>query len=164
MVDVTIRAATPADAEALVEVMWAVGAEGRWIGTEVPFDKEARTHRFSESAADPATGMFVAEVDDEIVGNLGLEPTGYGTLHLGMAIIDGHRETGVGTALMEAALSWARTTDSHKIELQVWPDNARAIALYEKFGFEREGYLTRHYRRRNGSLRDAVIMGLLLDA
>ena len=29
--------------------------------------------------------------------------------------------------------------------------------------FQREGYLTRHYRRRSGELWDAIIMGLRLD-
>jgi RimJ/RimL family protein N-acetyltransferase len=47
--------------------------------------------------------------------------------------------------------------------LQVWPHNAAAIALYERFGFERECYLRRHYRRRSGELWDAIVMGLRLD-
>ena len=50
----------------------------------------------------------------------------------------------------------------HKIALQVWPHNEAAIALYERYGFEREGYLKRHWRRRSGELWDAVVMGLLL--
>ena len=37
-----------------------------------------------------------------------------------------------------------------------------ALALYRKFGFEQEGYLRSHYRRANGELWDAVVMGLLL--
>jgi RimJ/RimL family protein N-acetyltransferase len=44
----------------------------------------------------------------------------------------------------------------------VWPHNQSARRLYRSFGFEEEGYLRRHYRRRNGELWDAVIMGLLL--
>jgi RimJ/RimL family protein N-acetyltransferase len=44
----------------------------------------------------------------------------------------------------------------------VWPHNDRAIALYEKLGFVEEGRLRRHYRRRNGELWDAVVMGLVL--
>lgn len=162
MTTFSIRTATPDDTDAFVENMWAVGADGRWIGTEVPFDRERRARLYRESTQDPAAGIFVGEVDGRVVAHLGLHPTSYGTLELGMTIIDGFRELGVGTALMEAGLAWARTTDAHKIELQVWPDNARAIRLYERFGFEREGYLRRHYRRRDGSLRDAVIMGLPL--
>lgn len=80
-----------------------------------------------------------------------------------MAILERRRGQGIGTALMDAALAWARTTDAHKVALQVWPDNEAALALYERFGFAREGYLRRHYRRRDGSVRDAIVMGLLLD-
>src|SRR4029453_3862502 len=70
---------------------------------------------------------------------------------------------GVGTALLAEAVARARTVGAHKIALQVWPHNAAAIALYERFGFEREGYLRRHYRRRSGVLWDAIIMGLRLN-
>ena len=41
----------------------------------------------------------------------------------------------------------------------MWPHNHAAIGLYEKFGFAREGLLRRHYRRRNGELWDAIVMG-----
>jgi RimJ/RimL family protein N-acetyltransferase len=61
------------------------------------------------------------------------------------------------------AVTRARTAGAHKIALQVWPHNAAALALYERFGFRREGYLTGHYRRRSGELWDAVVMGLRLD-
>ena len=38
-----------------------------------------------------------------------------------------------------------------------------AIALYRRHGFAVEGYLHRHWRRRNGELWDAIVMGLLVD-
>ena len=47
--------------------------------------------------------------------------------------------------------------------LQVWPHNEPAIWLYEKFGFEREGYRRAHYRRKTGDIWDVVEMGLLLN-
>ena len=45
----------------------------------------------------------------------------------------------------------------HKLELHVFPHNEPAIALYEKFGFAREGYRRSHYRRA-GELVDAILM------
>lgn len=51
----------------------------------------------------------------------------------------------------------------HKIELEVWPDNARAIALYARAGFEVEGVRRNHYRRRDGTLRSAMIMAYQLE-
>jgi RimJ/RimL family protein N-acetyltransferase len=79
-----------------------------------------------------------------------------------MAVAGGWRGRGVGTALMQSCVDWARERGIHKLALQVWPHNEAAIRLYEKFGFEREGVLRAHYRRQNGELWDAVVMGLLL--
>jgi RimJ/RimL family protein N-acetyltransferase len=63
---------------------------------------------------------------------------------------------------MQRCVDWARDQGIHKLALQVWPHNDAAIRLYEKFGFEREGVLRAHYRRQNGELWDAIVMGLLL--
>jgi RimJ/RimL family protein N-acetyltransferase len=63
---------------------------------------------------------------------------------------------------MEAALEHTRGMGCHKIELEVWPGNERAIALYEKSGFEVEGLRRDHYRRRDGSLRSSLLMALLM--
>jgi ribosomal protein S18 acetylase RimI-like enzyme len=80
-----------------------------------------------------------------------------------MAVAAGWRGRGVGTALLAEAVDRAGKAGAHKLALQVWPHNTAAIALYERFGFQREGYLRRHYRRRTGELWDAIIMGLPLD-
>lgn len=47
---------------------------------------------------------------------------------------------------------------AHKVELEVWPDNSRAISLYESAGFEVEGPRRDHYLRRDGSLRSFLLM------
>jgi RimJ/RimL family protein N-acetyltransferase len=44
-----------------------------------------------------------------------------------------------------------------KLELHVFPYNEPAIALYESFGFVKEGYRRGHYRR-GSELVDAVLM------
>ena len=66
------------------------------------------------------------------------------------------------TSVRGALLEHARASGAHKIELEVWPDNEPAIALYASAGFVREGHRRDHYRRRDGSLRSSVLMGLLL--
>jgi hypothetical protein len=43
-----------------------------------------------------------------------------------------------------------RAVGAHKISLDVWTDNARAIALYASAGFEVEGLRRDHYRRKDG--------------
>ncbi len=44
-----------------------------------------------------------------------------------------------------------------KLELHVFPWNEPAIALYESFGFEREGLRKGHYLR-DGEPVDAILM------
>ena len=44
-----------------------------------------------------------------------------------------------------------------KLELHVFPHNEPALALYENFGFVKEGYRRQHYRRGD-ELVDAVLM------
>lgn len=57
----------------------------------------------------------------------------------------------------------ARTRRLQKLKLDVFPHNEAAIALYRKFGFAEEGRREKHYRRANGELWDALVMGLPLD-
>ncbi|MFN8177805.1 MAG: GNAT family N-acetyltransferase [bacterium] len=46
---------------------------------------------------------------------------------------------GCGSALMQACLEEARRSGRETIWLGVWEENARALAFYEKWGFERVG-------------------------
>ncbi|VEB44803.1 putative acetyltransferase YhhY [Chromobacterium violaceum] len=60
-------------------------------------------------------------------------------------------------AIIDLADNWLGLI---RIELKVIHDNARAIALYEKFGFEYEGRL-RQEQLRAGKLEDVLVMGRL---
>jgi ribosomal protein S18 acetylase RimI-like enzyme len=72
------------------------------------------------------------------------------------------RGRGVGSALVAAAIEWARERGLHKLSLGVFAHNTAAVALYHKFGFVDEGRRVKHFRRANGELWDALEMGLLL--
>jgi putative acetyltransferase len=63
-----------------------------------------------------------------------------------------------GRRLVDAALEEARARGIRKVELEVFPDNGSAIALYSSSGFEIEGVRRNHYPRLDGSLRSAVLM------
>jgi RimJ/RimL family protein N-acetyltransferase len=155
----TIRPAVEADLDAIVDNLWSVAAEGRWIGTEVPFDRVERRRLYQRMIEMPSALLLVADVDGQVVGQIGLQVARYGVADLGMAIVDGYRNQGIGTALLEAAISWAAGTGAHKISLEVWPHNEGGLALYRKLGFVEEGRKVRHYRRSNGEIWDAVLMG-----
>jgi RimJ/RimL family protein N-acetyltransferase len=163
MADWTIRPTTHDDVEALLDLMWAVGSEGRWIATEVPFDRAERGERFHDSVDSSTAGSFVADLDGEIIGSFGIELAPYGVAEFGMMVAADHRGEGIGSALLQTGIDWATQAGAHKVALTRWTRNPAAQGLYEGFGFVEEGTLRRHYRRDDGSLWDAVVMGLVLD-
>jgi RimJ/RimL family protein N-acetyltransferase len=160
-----VRRATPDDAEAFAVVVAAVAAEKRWIATEPPVDVATFAERVRTMIAGGVDVLWVLEDEERrVVGTLGLHATrAAGVMSVGMCILEPFRGRGGGRAFIEAALAHARRSPLHKLELEAWPDNERAIALYRSAGFEVEGERRSHYRRRDGSLRSAVLMGLLLE-
>ena len=68
----------------------------------------------------------------------------------------------MGGALLDAAVAWAWEVEVRKLELHVFPWNEAAIALYEWFGFVREGYRRAHYRRADG-YADVILMAYALE-
>ncbi len=165
---VAIRPATIADLGAVVEVLWSVGAEGQWIGIEVPFEREARRRSLEDMLARDSAALFVADaadgaLGDAVIGYIGVAVASYGVADIAMALLDGWRGRGLGTALLDAGLGWARGAGAHKAALEVWPHNQPALELYARVGFVEEGRKRRHYRRADGALWDAILMGLPLS-
>jgi RimJ/RimL family protein N-acetyltransferase len=153
---VDVRAMRDEDRLPAAVLFAAVAEERTGIGAEPPVDVERRAARFN------LDGAFVAVAGDEIVGLLHVEATGFGFGELGMLVARDWRGQGVGSALVEAAIGWARERDLHKLSLSVFAHNEAAIALYRKFGFVEEGRRVKHFRRANGELWDSFEMGLLL--
>jgi putative acetyltransferase len=60
--------------------------------------------------------------------------------------------------LVRASIDWARQRGLAKVALGVFPDNARAIAVYEHAGFVTEGLRRRQYRSADNSFRDELLM------
>ncbi len=158
-----IRAAEPKDATELVALAEAVGGEpegwlisdSRWrsVGEERRYLRAVRKH--------PDAAVFVAESERGIVGRLWVardpHPASRHVADLGLMVAAHARRRGVGWALLEQAVDWARQAGVRKLELHVFPHNEPALRLYERFGFAREGYRKNHYRRGNGYV-DAILM------
>ncbi len=79
---------------------------------------------------------------------------------LGMGVLPPFRVRGVGLRLITALLERAWAANLTRVELGVRTDNARAIALYERVGFKREG-LARDAVRVDGAYRDVLTMAVL---
>lgn len=158
----SLRLAEAGDFDAYMDAFEAVAAEGRWMGAEAPIDRDARRAGFDRAVARDDAVLLLADSGGAVVGSIYASLSG-GVVDLGMFVAAGHRGGGIGSALLEAVIDWARTQQAHKVSLAVWPTNHPAIGLYARYGFRVEGTRRRHYRRRSGELWEAIWMGLVLD-
>jgi ribosomal protein S18 acetylase RimI-like enzyme len=153
---VRVRPARDEDRLPMAVVFAAVAEERDGIATEPPVNVEAR------AASWTLDGTFVALVGTEILGSVHVDRSRHGYGEIGMAVAREWRGRGAGSALMTAAIEWARERGLHKLCLSVWPHNTAAIALYRKYGFVEEGRRVKQIRRQSGALWDVLDMGLLL--
>ncbi len=69
---------------------------------------------------------------------------------------------GIGRQLVEGLVRSARRAEVYRIYLDVAADNAAAIALYSKLGFEEAGRRRGYYVRKGSAAVDAVSLSLTL--
>jgi L-phenylalanine/L-methionine N-acetyltransferase len=161
-VKVEIRSAEPDDYQALQ----LLHAQPRVIhGTmQVPWTSQEVWRKRCIERPDNIR-VLVACADGGIVGCGALSiPVAARRRHvgeLGLSVHDDWHRRGIGSSLLGSVLQladcWLNLT---RTELTVYTDNQPAIALYEKFGFVREGRLVR-YAYRNGDYADVYAMARL---
>ena len=91
--------------------------------------------------ADPAavyTAVWVAVLDDDVVGSIALRDLGAGELELKrMYLHMSQRGRGLGRQLLDTALEWARANGASVIKLDTSERMEAAQRLYEAYGFQR---------------------------
>ncbi|MCW8305405.1 GNAT family N-acetyltransferase [Acidiphilium sp. PA] len=160
----TIRAARKDDALAITALRNMPGVRHGTLA--VPFGQTAASIAYLEKLG-PDNHLLVAEAGTELVGTASLNRHTGRRAHvagLGISIADPWQGKGAGTALMSALIDLADNwLGLVRIELNVFTDNRRAIALYEKFGFMIEGR-QRAYALRDGVLIDSLSMARIHPA
>ena len=161
-----VRHAEPRDASELKELGDAVAAEPQgWLATLNGWRSVTDERRYLRAVRRyPHAAVLVAETEEgRVVGRLSIardqHPASRHVADVGLMVDAAYRRRGIGRALLAAAVEWAREVEIRKLELHVFPWNDAAIALYEDFGFVREGYRKRHYRRGD-EYADAILMAL----
>lgn len=132
---------------------------------QMPYPSEALwRQRIEDMAKGPQTElMLVAETNGRVVGIAGLHSVGASPRRahvrsVGLWVLPEHQGQGIGRALLEALIdsaeNWMGVT---RLTLEVNADNAAAIALYRRCGFEQEGLLRGDVLRK-GQYIDCLLM------
>ncbi len=132
---VTTREAAAADAPAIQRV-----ARASWEGAYEGILAEAVTEAMLEGgysataletlAADPDTGLFVAEADDEVVGYANGEPVGGGDGEVSVYVDPDYWGEGVGSALLARAVDHLDELGVERVSDEVLAENEVGNAFY----------------------------------
>jgi RimJ/RimL family protein N-acetyltransferase len=159
---VKIRTYRPSDKEGLVSMYAGLSNESlRW--SMPPYNRE----RIGRMTSDLENRIIILGFDGErVVGHfqisLATNARFRGTGDLLIYLHQDFQNAGLGAALMTEGIAQARTRRMHRVELTVVAENHRAIRLYEKMGFQREGLKRENYLGEDGKYHDEVEMGIIL--
>jgi putative acetyltransferase len=127
---------------------------------------EAWRRRLDGQAAEAFTALVESGGELVAIGSVHgyPEPRRRHTVWIGLSVAGPYQGMGIGdrltTLLLDVAERWLGVV---RVELQVFADNTRAVRLYEKHGFEREG-LMRHDVWRDGGYADSLVMARVRSA
>jgi RimJ/RimL family protein N-acetyltransferase len=152
----------PSDKQGLVSMYEDLSKESlRW--SMPPYNRE----RIERMTSDLENRIIVLGFDGErVVGHLQISLATNarfrGTGELFIYLHQDFQNAGLGAAFMTEGIAQAKARRMHRVELTVVAENHRAIRLYEKIGFQREGLKRENYLGEDGNYHDEVQMGILL--
>lgn len=162
--ELTIRPVKIEDSEAINEIRRMKGVKENTLA--ISSERLERTKRITENL-DTNSHIIVAEINEDnnkkVVGvaslNVNVSPRIRHSASVGISIHSDYQGKRIGKQLMEELLdladNWLMLV---RVELGVYPDNIKAIKLYESLGFEKEG-LKKYSAIKDGQYIDEIIMG-----
>lgn len=168
-IDIIMRVAQPSDARALIGLAEQVGSETPYLtideqGLNLTVDEEVK---IINSYLDSQTSLLmVLEADEQIIGIANVSTIDDNkqahVAELGISIIEEYWGYGLATQLMEALMEFVAHTPLKVLTLEVVSENVRAIGLYEKFGFNIVGKLSKRIKA-DCTYYDSYIMEKVLE-
>ncbi|WP_300803712.1 GNAT family N-acetyltransferase [uncultured Acetatifactor sp.] len=167
---VTIRSAAAEDAESLCAHRTITLAETYFMSRypeECIYDIDVMRARLTEIAESPKCFMVTAFLEGRVIADLGVSYVrSYlkycHRAYLGVSIQQSYCNLGLGGIMLEIAIEQCRKNGFEQLELGTFEDNARALHLYEKHGFQRYGVQPRAFKLKDGTYRDEAIMVKML--
>lgn len=147
----TIRRASPDDAESIRAVLSVIAAERKWSAITEPFPVEAQ-RAYLQSLTDQEAFFLAEDPAGRVLGYQSVDRWAplFGSMshvaQLGTFLLPEARGCGLGQALWQRSLDFARGAGYTKIVIQVRGTNLRAQAFYARLGFRECGRLTRQVR------------------
>ena len=134
---------------------------------ENSYDPQQEAKFLEEKAESPNEAEIIALVDGKVAGTAGIEAVGskYKVRHraeFGISILKEYWGLGLGRALAEACIKCAKDAGYSQLELNVVDDNARAVSMYRKLGFEEFGRNPMGFRSRTNGYQELIYMRLKL--
>ncbi len=167
---IRVRHVAYGDARTLHHGILQVAYEGTHVGVEPEGvgDLPAVIQRIRSYLTTPRKAQLVAELDGQVMGAISIRPGPFGAKDrhwcgLGMWLVPAARGVGVGSALLNGALAYARSEGFEKVVVEVFSSNQPAIALYRKFGFMLEGRQKKLFVLPGIGYVDNILMGLDLQ-
>ncbi len=163
-----IRQALESDAEQMIRMSKQCCSETRNLSSTAEeyatFTVEMEKKWINDRNVDGAL-LQVVEVDGELKGNCmiysqGKRPRVCHRCGVGIGLLKEIWGNGVGTAMMENAIDFAKQCGYEQMELTVVSTNEAAIHLYEKLGFVRCGTQPHALKYDDGTYADFLLMTL----
>lgn len=164
--EVLLRSPEREDAQAMLDYMRITSGETHFMARypeECTADVQREYDLLNRIIPHPKDFWIVAILSGELVGGCSVMAVNnhIKTRHrssLGISILQKACDSGLGTAMIEAALRQAKENGFAQIELGVFEDNARALHVYKKLGFQEQGRTLRAFRLKDGTYRDEIQM------
>lgn len=113
--------------------------------------------------ANPDRTIFFAYMDDELSGQIRVLKNWNGYAYIDdIAIEPKYRGRGIGRALMERTIEWAKTRGFPGMMLETQDNNVPACRFYARCGFELRGFDTHLYKALDPSTDEIALYWYLI--
>ena len=167
---ITIRSVEPEDAARMLQYMKTMLGETPFLlrtPEEFDYTPEEEARILAGRKNDPRSLMLVAETEGEIIASADVCPHGSKSrvqhrAELGISVRKDYWQQGIGSALMERLIPFAKQSGFEQIELTVESRNQRALQLYHKNGFVIYGTRPHGLKYPDGSYDNDYLMVRML--
>ena len=141
-----------------------------WLQAVVRVEKSAYDHPWTEgNFTDSLNAGYQAQLltagaapDIELLGYF-VAMKGVDEVHLlNITVAPAHQGQGWARVMLDALVIWSRAQGAQWLWLEVRVSNARAKAIYERYGFRHVGTRRNYYPAAASKREDAIVMSLAL--